>query len=877
MVWRRSAVKIYRGLLSIYPAEFRNEYGAEMTRTFEERLASESKILVWLETLADIAFTAPKEHLHILAADVRYGARVLAGAPGFTLMAVLAMALGIGATTAVFSIVNAVLLRSLPYGDPSRLVYVWTPNPRFEGLPREMTPNNSDFNDWVRMSHSFSALATFGQQPFRFGRARVGGALVSADFFRTLDVRPKFGRTIDGHDIVAGRNHVVVISDALWTSVFGRDPAVLGKTLRLNEADYAVIGVMPAQFGYPHREGDFPDANREIERTDVWVPLVFDPHMGETGDARFEGNGVVVARLRAGVSLGQAQTEMSAIQARLDPLYPAPMRGWQAYVQPFLESGIGGVRSMLWLLLGAVGFVLLIACSNVANLLVARATGRRREMGVRAALGAERARLIRQLLTEALMLAALGGAIGLLLAYAAVRLLVWLNPGDIPLLANTSLDSRVLLFACAASLVTGVLFGLLPAVGASRANLVEVLGRGGSRGFTGGSSRGRNALLATEVSLAIVLLAGAGLLIRSYDKLLAVDLGFVPSTLTMQVRLEHPPQAPAQLVSLYRTLLDHVSHTPGVQAAGLVNVLPLSGEGSLTLINVRGYSSRKSEAVFSRAISLEYLNALKIALVRGRAFDSGDENPKRPPVLIVNRAFVKHYFAGQDALGKQVQLGDDKAPWSTVVGVVADTRDASLQEAPHPTIYSPFFQVWATPGNNIDLAVRSTSAKAQMTAAVRDVVLSLDPTATLTNISTMNERIDRARARPRFETVVLTLFAGIAVFLALVGLYGLIAYTVRQRTAEIGIRMALGASRMQILTAVTREGLMAVSVGIAIGLVGAFALTRAIASWLYGVSPTDPMTFVAAPLVILAVAALACLVAAWKATRIDPATALRYE
>lgn len=875
MVWRRSAAKLYRTLLLAYPAEFRNEYGAEMERAFTDRLSSESRARVWLEAVADIAFTAPREHFYVLAADLRYGARMLANAPGFALAAMLAMALGIGATTAVFSIINAVLLRSLPYGDPQQLVYVWTPNPRFDGAPVELSPSNADFLEWTRLNHSFSSLATFRQIRFHFGKTRIGGALVGGNFFRTLQARPRFGRAIDGHDVQPGHEHVAVISDGLWASAFGRDPATLGRTLRLDNADYVVIGVMPAAFGYPHREGDFPGADREIRQTDVWTPLVLDPQAVIKN--RLDDDGVVVGRLRPGVSRARAQTDIGAIESRLDPLYPPIFRGWQVLLQRFTDSGIGPVRAMLWLLLGAVSFVLLIASSNVANLLVARATGRAHEMGVRAALGAERRRLIRQMLTEAMLLACGGGALGILLAYGAVRLLVRLNPGDIPLLGNASVDLRVLLFATAASLVTGFLFGLLPAVTASRANILDVLKRGGNRGATGGSNRVRQLLLAGEVSLAIVLLAGAGLLIRSYAKLLAIDVGFAPSTLSMTVSLDAAPPTANQRMIFYHALLDRISGASGVISAGMSTVLPLTGHGSITYVVVRGYPNKKNQTIFNHAVTPRYFDAMNIRLLRGRAFTDQDA-PKSPPVLIVSRAFAEHYFPGQDAVGRKVQLGGaPNAAWQTVVGVVTDVRDMSLAEAPHPTAYTPFFQEWQNAGDSIDMAVRAGTEPGRMTSSIRDILRGLDPTATLTNVRTMADRVDEASARPRFQTVVLAVFAGVAMFLALVGLYGLIAYAVRQRTAEIGIRIALGASRAHVLAAVTKEGLIAVALGLGVGLVAAFALTRTISSWLYGVTATDPLTFVAAPLLILVVAAGACAIAAWKATRIDPIVALRYE
>jgi len=875
MVWRRSAVKIYRALLLAYPAEFRHEYAPEMERLFADRLRSEPRLRVWLETLADIAWSAPKEHLHVAWGDLRYGARTLAKAPAFTAVALLAMAFGIGATTAVFSLVNAVLIRSLPYGDAERLVYVWTPNPRFEGTPREMTPFTADYYDWLRMSRSFSELALFHQEmlnvPGAQAAVRLGGARVTGNFFQTLRVSSAMGRTIDAEDDQPGHEHVAVISDRLWHSRFGGDPGVLGKMLSLNRESYQVVGVMPAAFVYPH-DGDFPYGISGLRATDVWIPLA-ETEKQKLDRAQNPEDGVAIGRLRPGVTLREAQSEMSAIEARLDPLYPPLFRGWQAYVQPFVESAVGNVRRLLWLLFGAVSLVLLISCSNVANLLAARAAGRTYEMGVRTALGAERVRLVRQMLTEALLLAAGGGALGVLLALGGIRVLVRLNPGEIPRMDETSLDIRVLLFSAGITFVTGLLFGLLPALAASRVDVTALL-KQGTRSITGPSKRLRSGLIVTEVALAVILLAGAGLLVRSYLNVLSVDTGFSASTLTMELRLDANYRTPGQRAALFRNLIGRIRTLPGVQSAGLVSAAPLSHHESITFVEVKGYPNRKDQTTDARSAGGGYFEAMDIHLLAGRFF-TDDDATRKPPVVVVSRSFADLYFRGREAVGGQIRTGGRAdAPWYTITGVVADVRHWSTEQAPKPTFYRPFF---AEVDGHATLAIRSTLPPDRVTASVRGAVRSVDPTLALEQIRTMEQRVMESNNRRRFQTLVLAVFAAAAVFLALVGLYGLMAFAVKQRTAEVGLRLALGASRCQVLTMVLRQGLGLVAAGLALGLAAALPLTRVVAAWLYGVKAEDPLTFAAVPVMLLAVGLAACAIPAWKATRIDPVTALRYE
>jgi putative ABC transport system permease protein len=872
MAWRRSAVRIYRALLFAYPAEFRHEYGSQMEQLFEDRIHSEPALRVWLDTLPDLAFSAVKEHVHILAADLVYGARMTRKSPAFTLVALFAMALGIGATTAVFSLINAVLIRSLPYGDPERLVYIWTPNPSFQGLPQEMPPFSVDFYAWQNGQHSFADLTMFNPRQFRLVDAgkvqRVGGATVAGNFFSALRAAPELGRAIEPADDEPGHGHVVVISDALWHSRFSGAPSALGKTLHLNRESYTIVGVMPPAFRYPHGP-DFPYSDSDPAGTELWIPAALTQK--QKSDVNEGSDGVAIGRLKTGVSLIQAQAEMSALEARLDPvIHPPQWKGFVALVRPFIDTAVGPVRPLLWLLLGAVSLVLLIACSNVANLLLARAAGRVHEMGLRTALGAERARLIRQMLTEALLLALGGGALGILIAYAALRIVLRVHPGDIPRLNETSLDARVLLFTAGVSLITGLAFGLLPALAASRVNVSNLLKLGGNKGIAGTSNRVRNGLIVIQVALSVILLAGAGLLIRSYLKVQSIDTGFAASTLTFNLTLDDRYGSPQQIGGYFRNLIDQVSHLPGVASAGLVSALPLSHRESISTVELKGHAVKKDQTADDRVATASYFEAMGIRLLEGRLF-SDEAVPGRPAELVVSQSFAKFFSPHELVIGQQLHSNDQ---WHTIVGVVADVHHSSLEGSPRPTVYGPFLQ---TPDNHGFLAVRTTVPPDRLISSISTIVRSIDPTIATEHAGTMHELISEASSARRFQTLALSVFAAVAVFLALIGLYGLMAYAVKQRTAEIGIRIALGAPTGRVVGLIVGKGLALVAVGLVFGLAGALALTRLGTSWLFGVSPADPLTLIAVPILILAVALVACLIPAWKAARIDPVTALRFD
>jgi predicted permease len=811
--------------------------------------------------------------------DLRYGFRTLVKHRSFSLVTVLTLALGIGACTAIFSLVNAVLLRSLPYGQPGRLVYLFTPSSVWK-LPAEIFgPSAGDFRDLKQQSKSFSAMTLFTQTTSNLAGndrvERVGAAKVDADFLGTLEVAPEFGRGFDGKDEQPGKEQVAVISHALWQTVLGGRADVLGSVLRLDGKPYRVVGVMPTEFGYPHKS-DLAYGNGHVETTDLWVPWAMTAQQKAERD---DPDGFTVARLKPGVSVRQAQAEMSSIMSHLDLLHNAGTRGWGAFVKSFRDSALGPVRPLMWLLMGSVGFVLLIACGNAANLLLARAAARTHELGVRATLGARRGRLLRQLLTESLMLSAAAGLVGVGLAWLFLHALLKLNPGDIPRMDDARLDLRVMGFVVLVSVLTSVLFGMLPSLSTTRINLAEFLKSSGMRGVSGDRRRVRHGLAIAQIALLVVLLTGTGLLLRSYAKLLSVPTGFSAATVTADVQMSSQYGNAHKRRAIFGSLIERLKSVPGVQAVGVVNELPLSDSESLSTIFVEGYPNIKKQLVEERGITRGYLSAMQTPLLEGRDF-SGEDISGHRLVAIVNEAFAKKYFANEDPIGRRIRSREDaNEPWITVVGVAKDVRYMSLEAPAAPLVYRSFWQVEWFESSIVGayFAVRSSLPQDVVVAQIRATVKAIDPTLAIADVHTMGELVSLDTARRRFQTALLTIFSGAAMLLAMIGMYGLLAYSVRQRTGEIGIRMALGSSKAGVMRLILREGLTLLAIGLVIGVAAALLCTRLLTSFLYGVSTFDPATFVLVPLLLLAATFAACLIPSFRAAAVDPMNALRHE
>jgi predicted permease len=818
----------------------------------------ESRTFPWFESLMQ---------------DIHYGLRTLRRTPGFTITAVVTLALGIGSSTAIFSLVNAVLIRSLPYGDPERLVYLFTPNPHLKIPAEVICPSYADFFDLKQQSKSYADMTAFEQAQLTLTAhsavQRIGAARVDERFFATLESAPELGRAIDADDNQPGRDKVVVISHSLWQSMFGESANVLHQSLQLNGASYLIIGVMPSEFEYPFNS-DLPYGNPQIKSTNLWVPLALTSKkkMQRSPDAD-----VTVARLRPDVTIRQAQTEMSGIMAGLDRLDSGDdLKDWGALVESFTGISIGPVRPLMRLLLGAVLLVLLIACGNAANLMLARASGRVRELGVRAALGAGRYRIVRQLLTESLLIGLAACAVGMALAWLFLRVLPYFDPGNIPRLNEASLDLRVLLFTLAASLFTSVLAGILPAWNGSRLQLNEVLKTQGARGQTGGHSRIQGTLIVVQAAMVVVLLAAAGLLIRSYINVMSVDTGFSTSTLTMNLWLDPSHlRPPAERALYFKSLMDKMRSLPGVTAAGAVDSLPLTHSENLSFFWVDGFANQKDQLAEGRKVTPQYFSAMQIPLIAGRLFTDADTS-STVRSAIVNERFAKTYFAGRNPIGARISSDENHQQWNTVIGVVADVRHTSLEELPQPQIYHPSYDFdgdW--------VAVRATLPPSTTAAEIRAALKAFDSNLTVTHLQTMGDLESEATARRRFQTSLLTAFAAIALVLALVGLYGLMAYSVNRRTQEVGIRMALGAQRIDVMLLVMQNAAWLLGFGLIAGLVCTWITTRALKSFLFGVGDHDPLTILAVCSVLALCGLISAFLPARRAASIDPMQALRSE
>jgi predicted permease len=831
--------------------------GAEQTRQAHR----ERRTLPWLEDL-----------LH----DLRYGLRTLHRSPGFTVTAVLTLALGIGACTAVFSLVNAVLIRSLPYGDASRLVYLFTPSPTVHIPAEVICPGYADFFDLKRQSHSYLNMTAYEQTLFNVntqGSAeRVGAAKVDESFFSTLQSTPALGRVVNADDNQPGHDKVAVISHSLWQSMFAGSSDILQRSIELDGTRHRIIGVMQPEFEYPFKS-DLPYGDPNIKSTRVWVPLALTQKQKTNHDI---DNDVVVARLRPGVSIRSAQAEMSTIMAQLDKLHADGMNDWGALIEGFLDLSVGPVRPLMRLLLAAVGIVLLIACGNAANLLLARSANRMRELGVRAALGAGRGRIARQLITESLLIGMAAAAVGVFLTFLFLRILPHLDPGNIPRINEASMDTRVLLFTVIVSLLTSLLSGMVPAAAASRVSLTEFFASAGGRSVASTHTRLQSVLVVLESALVVVLLAGAGLLIRSYIKVESVNTGFSPSTVITNLPFDPRYSQPPQRAEFIRNLLQRLQALPGMQAVGAVNHLPLSNTESIGFFAVEGYPNQKDQMAEGRDVTPGYFSAMQIPTVAGRVFTHADA-PMSQHLAIVNESFAQKYFAGRNPVGGRISPSDPEQrephfDWKTVIGVIADVRNTSPEDAATPQIYQL--------DENIDggfIAVRSSLPVSAAANEIRNTLHALDPSIAVGEIQTMGDLEVEASARRRFQTSLLTVFAGIALVLALVGLYGLMAYSVSRRTREVGIRMALGAQRGNVVLLVMKKAALLLALGLSAGLVASWFATRALQSFLFGVKQHDPITIASVCALLAVCGLLAALIPARRAASIDPVQALRAE
>lgn len=804
--------------------------------------------------------------------DLRFGWRMLAGNPGFTAVAIIALALGIGANTAIFSVVNAVALRPLPIHQPGRVVAV---HERFTqiGLP-SIGVSAPDFADISRLTNIFQNTAVLSSRNFNLTGAgrpeRVNGFLVSRDFFQLIGVKPILGRWLLPSEDKPGAGRVAVLSEGLWKGAFGADPHIIGKTITLDGENFTVVGVMPASFDLPNM------------MPDLWTPLALTPAQLDPVKERDHQWLYMLARLRPGVTMVQAQTALNSVVSRLMREYPnffPPHIGYGMNVVQLLPDLIGNTGKFLFVLLAAVGFVLLIACSNVANLMLARATARSREMAVRAALGAGRLRIVRQLLTESVLLAAIGGAIGLVLAVWGVELLKTIGPSNVPRLNKATVDGTVLAFTAVAALVAGILFGLVPALDASKPNLHETLKEGGRSGSAGaGRQRLRNLLVIGEVALTLVLLVGCFLMIESFNHLLNVNPGFDPhNVLTLQMTLPDTQYSkPAQITGFYNTLLNRVAHLPGVESAGAVDVLPFSQFGNSGSFNIEGQPPRAGLILPHadvRRIMPGFFSTLRVPLKRGRVFTDGD-TASSLHVAIIDDVLAREYWPKQDPIGHRVAMISSTPQWYTVVGIVGNVRNRGFSAPRKGVLYFPLAQ-W--PKTHMSLVIRTASDPGGIAGAVRQAVASIDRQQPVYGVKTMEQYVSESVTDQRLAVFLLAAFAALALILAAVGIYGVISYSVSQRTHEIGVRAALGAQQGDILKMVLRQGLWLALLGAGAGIVAALGLTQLMASVLYEVKPSDPLAFVVVAPVLIAVALLACYVPARRATKVDPTIALRHE
>ncbi|WP_164928791.1 ABC transporter permease [Gloeobacter violaceus] len=882
--------RIYAQMLMVLPGDFRREYGEPMLQMFSERYVEECRVRgqpgatwFWVEALFDLVRVAVFEHFGMLLQDLTYAVRMLRSNPLVTGIMLLVLALGIGANTAIFSVINAVLLRPFPYAQPERLVFVWEKSADWEkttGMARMKSTvvSVANYLDWRAQNQVFTDMAIFNIWSGSLTGAGepevIDGAIVSANFFSVLGIQPQLGRSfLPEEDSPEADGQVIVISDGLWKRRFAADLGIIGRKVAIDARSYTVVGVMPSQFQQP--ESGFS----RFQRAQIWRPLAnrrkyfTDAQQCNRACRNFR----VIARLKSGGSLAEAQTQMDTIARRLERTYPETNTGYGVTVIALAEQFVGNLRPILLLLTAAVGCVLLIACANVANLLLVRASARRKEIALRLALGANRARLLRQLLTESLLLSLLGGVFGVGLAWWSVPVLLALRPENLPRFDRIEIDGTVLAFGLGLSLLTGLIFGLLPALQATRTTPNAVLKEGSTTSAPRSQARWLGALVIVEIALSLALLAGAGLLVQNLLRLQSIDPGFttrnVVSFWLALPKLRYSTDE--RIVAFEEQLLSRLQTLPGVEAAGRVSSLPLTGLNNwgieVTIAGRPRPAPGQELNADNRIVSSGYFETLGIALVRGRLLNDRDRS-NTPKVVLINETMAKRYWPGQDPIGQRISLGDERL-WQ-IVGIVKDIYHFDLFQLPYPEVYTSYRQyIFGGPG----LVVRGQVDPASLVQTIQQTVHSLDKNLPLNDVQTLDERLARSLAAQRFYTLLLVLMAVIAAVLAGSGLYGVMSYSVTRRTRELGIRVALGARPADVLRLVVGQGIALVLAGIGCGLILVLGAANMLTGILYEPRPQDWLALLPVTLGLFVVGLLACYVPARRATRVDSAIALRCE